>query len=177
MLNRHTCGIVIHYTVSEMLAVFPNVAYTFPIIVSVLRYLILSTFAVRCLLLSSLSSRTSSLVGSLASSMVFQFVCDAARRLLRSSDCFVYLNNSNMVAGNANAHAPRTEISITKHDIHTYIQTKNEMRSKISCLALRRPVTRKPTYAMVFRRCHVRPISRPILFSLKLPWSYIQCMI
>ena len=45
-------------------------------------------------------------------------------------------------AGNSNARAQCTEISIPKRDghtyIHTYIPTQNEMRSRISCFALRR---------------------------------------
>ena len=45
-------------------------------------------------------------------------------------------------AGNTNAHAQCTDISIPKRDghtyIHTYIPTKNEMQSRISYLALMR---------------------------------------
>ena len=41
-------------------------------------------------------------------------------------------------AGNTNARAQCTEISIPKRDGHTNIPTQSEIRSRISCLALRR---------------------------------------
>ena len=39
---------------------------------------------------------------------------------------------------NTNAHALCIKICIPKRDGHTYIPTQNEMRSRISCLTLRR---------------------------------------
>ena len=45
-------------------------------------------------------------------------------------------------AENTNARAQCIEINIPKRDGHTYIPTQNEMRSRISCLALRRSATK-----------------------------------
>ena len=63
-------------------------------------------------------------------------------------DRYLYVNNS---AATSFAHAPYmqhavnsnacevyTKINIPKRDGHTYIPMQNEMRSRISCLALKR---------------------------------------
>ena len=66
-------------------------------------------------------------------------------------------------APSMHARAQCTEISIPKRDGHTYIPTQNKMRSRISCLALRRSAINNACHAFNSREENLWPVSAQFL--------------